>query len=114
MSLSAKLLELQELEFVLDESRILHRDATEAHAADVAGKIERLRNGIAADLLRRFDRLRTQGLAVSRVESGVCEACRLNIPQGELIRMRKAEDVPSCPNCGRFLHVAQRGGETSG
>ena len=107
MRLSATLLQLQQLEVVLDESRILHRDATEAQATEIAGRIEQLRGAIASDLLKRFDRLRKQGLAVSRVESGVCEACRLNIPQGELIRMRKDENVPSCPNCGRFLHVTQ-------
>lgn len=107
MELAEKLLQLQELEFVLDESRILHRRSDDDKTVQLSEKIAGLRKEIDTDYLVRFDRLRRQGLAVSRVNDGVCGGCRLNIPQGELIRMRKASTVPVCPNCGRFLAVSR-------
>lgn len=103
--LADKLVELQELEFVVAESRILHREDSTAQTAKLEGKIALLRESIGKELLTRYDRLRKQGMAVAKVQDGVCGACRLNIPQGELIRMRKAEGVPNCPNCGKFLAI---------
>jgi predicted nucleic acid-binding Zn-ribbon protein len=98
-----KLFDLQELELIVDESRILHRQDIDEHTAEIQAKISSLRESLDGECLRRFDRLRKQGMAVAKLESGVCGGCRLNIPQGEILRMRKAEEPPACPNCGRFL-----------
>jgi uncharacterized protein len=105
-SASRKLFDLQELELIVDESRILHRDGTGRHTAEIEAKIARLRTSLDDECLRRFDRLRKQGMAVAKLEAGTCGGCRLNIPQGEVIRMRKSETPPACPNCGKFLLIA--------
>ncbi len=97
------LLELQELELVIAESEILHARLAPEVAGEVKGRIAILRQAMDADTLRRYDRLRQQGLAVAKLHEGVCNGCRLNIPQGEIIRMKKVEGIPGCPNCGRFL-----------
>lgn len=100
---SRKLFDLQELELIVEESRILHRQDTGGHTAEILTKIAELRGSLDDDCLRRFDRLRQQGMAVAKLEAGVCGGCRLNIPQGDVIRMRKSAEPPACPNCGRFL-----------
>ena len=102
-SLTKRLFELQELELIIAESRILHRGEEIGRIRDLCEKARQIREGVPAEHLRRYDQLLRKGQAVARLEAGVCMACRLNVPQGELIRMRKGEVPQVCPNCGRFV-----------
>lgn len=60
-------------------------------------------------LLDRYDRLRRRrkGVAVSKVQRGVCLGCRLSIPPAVLQRARYGTnpDPPQCPSCERILYV---------
>jgi len=101
--LVAALLELQELEIVLQESRILHEAKAPDKLAELKTRIGELRETISPTALKRYDRLRQTGLGVVRENCGVCTSCRLSVPLGDLGRMRRGEMTWCCPNCGRFL-----------
>ncbi len=98
---------LQELEIVLRESDILHENRVPDTAEKTSARIRELRKTVPEDILRRFDALRRNGTAVSTETAGVCSACRLNIPIGDLNRMRKEQIPWICPNCGRFVLLSE-------
>ena len=101
-----RLLEVQELELVMAESAILHGSKHSVRAGRLQRKVEALRRDVDPVVLRRFDQLRTRGtMAVSREIDGVCNACRLNVPKGDINRMLRGAMEWVCPNCGRFLFL---------
>jgi predicted nucleic acid-binding Zn-ribbon protein len=100
------LLELQELEIVLEESRIVHRDAVLPSVAHVEERVRALRQLVSPGELRRYDALRRGGPAVVKEHDGSCGGCHLNVPRGDLNRMLRAEVDWVCPNCGRYLLVS--------
>ncbi len=102
------LIRLQELELVLTESRILHAGEVPASVAGLEREVEACRHTIDKTYLKRYDMLRRNGLGVTREIGGVCGGCRLNVNQGDLNRMRRAEMPCTCPNCGRFLLLSER------
>jgi len=101
--LLASLLELQELEIILEECRIVHGDVRLPAAADVEVRVQHLRQSVPPPLLRRFDALRRLGPAVVHEQGGTCNGCHLNVPRGDLNRMRRTAAEWVCPNCGRYL-----------
>ncbi len=82
--------------------RELHRVGTEFN------KMLELRNaealGIPEDDLARYTRLfrSNRGVAVVRVDRGVCQGCAVRLPVGELTRLRNADGPIPC-SCGRAL-----------
>ena len=104
-----KLLELQELELVREESRIVHQADAGSKLPDVEQRIERLREQIPDALLRRFDGHRRTGTAAVREQNGLCKGCMLNVTVGDRNRMRRGEMTWLCPNCGRFLLLSDAG-----
>ncbi|GBD10538.1 hypothetical protein HRbin23_00182 [bacterium HR23] len=44
------------------------------------------------------------GLAVAKVERGVCRGCGMAVPQGLIPRVRGGKEVVRCPSCGRLLY----------
>ena len=86
------------------------RDQVRAARAAVAQEV-------AADLLERYERLRTQidGVAVARLEGTSCLGCHLALPLMEVDRLRRLPNVgeappgqvdkgsATCPSCGRIL-----------
>lgn len=106
--LAQALLELQDLELVHQESTIVHGKDAAAKTADLAPQIQSLRNRIPAATLKRYTNFRRQhGVAVVRETDGVCLGCHLNVPQGDLNRMRREDMEWLCPNCGRFLVLSR-------
>jgi predicted nucleic acid-binding Zn-ribbon protein len=103
-----KMLDLQELEIVAAESRIVHRKSAHAGRDALDGRIGRLRAQIPEDLLKRYDKLRRGGFAVATESDGVCSGCRMNIPKGDLNRMQNGAIPWVCPNCARFLLLSER------
>jgi len=95
--------ELQELELILEETRIVHGNTPPAQVEHTRERMKALRSSIPEDVLRRFDALRSGGSAVAAEINGVCSACRLTVPVGDLNRMHKGTAPWICPNCGRFL-----------
>ena len=102
------LMDLQELEIVRQESAIVHGAGVSVKTADLDPEIARLREGVPTSVLKRFDGYRRQqGVAIVREVDGVCLGCHLNVPQGDLNRMRREEMEWLCPNCGRFLLLSE-------
>ncbi len=100
------LLELQELEIVLEESRIVHGDSALASAAVVEQRVKAIRQSVPPGELRRYDGLRRGGAAVVKEHDGSCGGCHLNINRGDRNRMLRMEMAWVCPNCGRYLLVS--------
>lgn len=63
---------------------------------------------IPADDLARYTRLfrSNRGIAVVRVDRGVCQGCAVRLPMGELTRLRNASGPIPC-SCGRALLTEQ-------
>lgn len=61
-------------------------------------------SGIPEDDLARYTRLfkSNRGVAVVRVDRGVCQGCAVRLPVGELTRLRNADGPIPC-SCGRAL-----------
>lgn len=68
---------------------------------------DRLREGIAADLVERYDRAagRSGGVGVGRLDQGMCTACRMELPMVEVNQLRAGPPLATCPNCRRLLVV---------
>jgi predicted nucleic acid-binding Zn-ribbon protein len=63
---------------------------------------------IPEDALARYTRLfrSNRGIAVVRVDRGVCQGCAVRLPVGELTRLRAADGPIPC-SCGRALLTEQ-------
>jgi predicted nucleic acid-binding Zn-ribbon protein len=48
---------------------------------------------------------KVKGMAVARVEQGICRGCRISLPITELQRARSG-DLVKCSSCGRILFLA--------
>ncbi len=63
--------------------------------------------GVPADLLARYEKLRTTsaGTGAARLVGGSCSGCHLSLPAMEVDRIRKAppDEVITCDQCGRIL-----------
>lgn len=60
---------------------------------------------IPPDLLQKYHRIleRRQGLAIAKVQNGVCQACNMNLRPQLFIELQKQETLVICPNCSRIL-----------
>ncbi|MDP6823446.1 MAG: C4-type zinc ribbon domain-containing protein [Dehalococcoidia bacterium] len=60
---------------------------------------------VPADELTLYDQLlfRRHGVAIARVERGVCQACHITLPLKEASRLRRSDGIVTCGNCGRIL-----------
>ena len=101
------LMRLQELEIVLEESRIVHKGSQPEKLAEVEQKVAELRASVPDISLKRYDGLRRTGAGVVREVGGLCRGCHLGVTVGDLNRMRRGEMTWMCPNCGRFLLLEQ-------
>jgi predicted nucleic acid-binding Zn-ribbon protein len=102
-----KLMEMQELELVVHESEILHKSQEEAGTKALRKQIDDIAAEIPPEPLQRYRKLRSAGLAVVDEEGGICLGCRLNIPRGDLNRMRTGKAPWMCPNCSKFLLLSE-------
>ena len=69
---------------------------------------DELAAGIDADLLARYERIRSAagGQGVARLAAGGrCEGCHLTLPRAEYdtLKHAPADEVHLCPECGRIL-----------
>ena len=63
--------------------------------------------GIPPTLLAQYEQVRKvhQGLALAKVERGMCMGCRLTLPASELQRVRTSQEPVTCSSCGRILYA---------
>jgi predicted nucleic acid-binding Zn-ribbon protein len=72
-------------------------------------EVNRLRDRLPEDVLRRFDRLIEHGHRpiAPLSESGACGSCHLRLPPDEVLAFRRAPDqVHACPHCGCVLFAS--------
>ena len=98
-----QLLVIQDLELTLAETDILHARQPESCVERVRQEVELKRQIVDPNLLKRYDQLRRNGVAVVKESNGVCGGCCLNIPIGDLRRMHRKSIPWICPNCSRFV-----------
>lgn len=46
------------------------------------------------------------GVAVARVEQGMCQGCRINLPVSHIQRARVGQELVQCSNCSRILYIS--------
>ena len=71
----------------------------------IGAERESATEGIAAPDLEIYNALlpRMNGVAVVRVDRGVCQGCRVRLPIGEISRIQNATGLVNCSSCGRIL-----------
>jgi predicted nucleic acid-binding Zn-ribbon protein len=63
---------------------------------------------IPQSLLNLYESVRVSrgGVAVVKVERGMCQGCRITLPTSDLQRARTGDMVVQCTSCARFLYVS--------
>ena len=84
-----------------------HLAQFEAELESLKGDREALAASISPAHLASYDRLRARmaNRPVAIVENNMCQACRVNLPSGDVQRARGADPPHTCENCGRLLYV---------
>ena len=81
--------------------------AIDDEAAVVRVTREQLAARVAPELAASYERLRTKlgGIGAAHLVGGACSGCHLQLPAGELHRLRQAtpDTVVHCDQCGRIL-----------
>jgi predicted nucleic acid-binding Zn-ribbon protein len=88
------------------------RPSLERQETELAERLTRLKGEreialaeVNPQTVHTYSRLRAQsGHAVSVVRNGVCQWCRVNIPQKD-VQHARAGALVSCSNCERILYV---------
>ena len=64
-----------------------------------------LLEGIAPEVAERYYLVKRQkGLAVAKIERGICLGCRISVPAREIQKAR-GNQLVQCSSCGRFLFM---------
>jgi predicted nucleic acid-binding Zn-ribbon protein len=96
---------------VWDEARahlVEEKARIESDLAELrASRKERL-SSVDQPSLQLYDRLRDrrQGIAVARVERGMCQGCRISLPMSTLQKARSANNLVQCVSCERILYMS--------
>mgnify|MGYP000933253803 CR=1 FL=1 len=106
-----------ELETKLDEAKaawkIRQTELTaslkelDAEKAGFEGQRSKLTEGLDPSTLQRYETLRKSkgGLAVAKVERGLCQGCRMSLPTHQQQRVRSGSHEVLCSSCGRLLFI---------
>jgi uncharacterized protein len=104
--ISTELLQAEEAWVTQSAALLARRDQLEARRKETQAKREQLAARLDAGLLTRYDNIRRtrQGRAVSKVEQGLCQWCRVILTPSELQHVRTSTELQTCSNCGRILY----------
>ncbi len=82
------------------------RDQLEVRRQEMQVKRTQMTADINPNLLQRYTTMRRtkQGRAVSKVEQGSCQWCRVILTPSELQHVRISAELQTCTNCGRILY----------
>ncbi len=85
---------------------VTRREQLEVRQQETQGRRAQMTATIPTDLLQRYDGMRKskQGRAVSKVEQGSCQWCRVILTPSELQHVRTSSELQTCTNCGRILY----------
>lgn len=69
-----------------------------------------LKKEIPADLLRKYDQIKSAGRrnAVVAVWKEICDGCHMHIPAQLYNELQKAVTLTTCPNCNRIIYWENR------
>ena len=77
-----------------------------ATVSDLRHKRQLLASAISPQTIEIYQGLRKQkGVAIAKVEQGICRGCRISLPVSELQQVRGSSLV-RCSSCGRILFLA--------
>ena len=79
-----------------------------ADRESIGGKRSSLAGTLESSALQRYELLRQAkgGLAVAKVERGLCQGCRMALPTQQQQRVRNASQTVLCSTCGRILFLS--------
>jgi predicted nucleic acid-binding Zn-ribbon protein len=81
------------------------RERLKAALADLKAKRQRLAGEVDPPDFEFYQNLRKgKGIAVARVEQGICRGCRISLPTTDLQQARSGKLV-QCSSCGRILFL---------
>ena len=62
---------------------------------------------IPKDILIKYDSVKQKkgGIALAVMKNKVCDACRMELPAGELDKIKDLDQIYRCPTCGRMLII---------
>jgi predicted nucleic acid-binding Zn-ribbon protein len=109
----------KELEELLAAELLVHEEFSRnlEHELQAAGhrlaELEALRKqrmsaDLNAEALTLYERLlgAREGEAMAPLESGICQACYMEVPPNLRVRLTRANEVIQCPHCDRILYLA--------
>lgn len=91
-----------------------HKQEFQSQQENVHGEIENLvsqREEVASSVDKHdliiYEDLRIQkgGVATAKVESGMCQVCRVTLPTYQMQQARSGKNLVHCNSCNRILHV---------
>ena len=79
-----------------------------AERAGFEGKRSKLTDGLDPTSLEHYEALRKRkgGVAVVKVQRGLCQGCRMSLPTHQQQRVRSGHQVVLCSSCGRMLFLS--------
>jgi len=100
--------------------RALDQDeaAVQKEAAELTAQRDKLRGGIADDMLEIYDRIARahSGIAMAEARDEVCQVCLIHIRPQTYSEVRRNDQIHFCESCHRILYyiLPQSGPEPSG
>ena len=72
------------------------------------GQRSKLTKGLDPVSLQQYERLRKSkgGLAVAKVQRGLCQGCKMSLPTHQQQRVRSGRQTVLCSSCGRMLFLS--------
>ena len=79
-----------------------------AERAGFEGKRSKLTDGLDPTSLEHYEALRKRkgGVAVVKVQRGLCQGCRMSLPTHQQQSVRSGSQVVLCASCGRILFLS--------
>ncbi len=70
---------------------------------------EQAATGVDEDLLARYERLKKSkgATVVVGIDHGACGGCHMRVPAQIIVSCRAAQEIVTCPNCGRILYYTR-------
>ena len=85
-----------------------HIGRLDAERESIGGKRGSLAATLESSALQRYEGLRRAkgGLAVAKMERGLCQGCRMALPTQQQQRVRNGHQTVLCSTCGRILFLS--------
>jgi predicted nucleic acid-binding Zn-ribbon protein len=98
-----------------EEEKVKMEEELDSIAKELDGcarKSEAIRKKIPAELLRKYEQIKTamRGVAVVSVWKEVCGGCHMSIPPQLYNELQKSTVLITCPNCSRIMYWENKNG----